>query len=94
MNVYPAEVEAALHEHPDILDAAVFGLPSPEWGETVHAVVVPRAGRELEIPAIEAHLAQRLASYKRPRSWEVRAELPRTEAGKLLKRVLREAHGL
>ncbi|MFC4951106.1 class I adenylate-forming enzyme family protein [Pseudonocardia sp. GCM10023141] len=94
MNVYPAEVEAALHEHPDVLDAAVFGLPSPEWGETVHAVVVARTGRELDIAAIEEHLAQRLASYKRPRSWEVRDELPRTEAGKLLKRVLRAAHGL
>lgn len=94
MNVYPAEVEAALHEHPDVLDAAVFGLPSTEWGETVHAVVVPRSGRELDIPAIEAHLAERLASYKRPRSWEVRDELPRTESGKLLKRVLRAAHGL
>jgi acyl-CoA synthetase (AMP-forming)/AMP-acid ligase II len=42
MNVYPAEVEAVLHEHPDVLDVAVYGVPSPEWGETVHAVVVPR----------------------------------------------------
>ena len=50
MNVYPAEVEAVLHEHPDVLDAAVYGLPSPEWGETVHAVVVPRDGHALAIP--------------------------------------------
>jgi acyl-CoA synthetase (AMP-forming)/AMP-acid ligase II len=92
MNVYPAEVEAVLHEHPDILDAAVFGLPSDEWGETVHAVVVPRAGRELDLAALDAHVAERLASFKRPRSWQVRDELPRTEAGKLLKRVLRDEH--
>ena len=68
MNVYPAEVEAVLHEHPDVLDAAVYGLPSPEWGETVHAVVVPRDGHALAIPALEAHVAERLADYKRPRS--------------------------
>jgi acyl-CoA synthetase (AMP-forming)/AMP-acid ligase II len=89
MNVYPAEVEAVLHAHPDVLDAAVFGLPSDEWGETVHAVVVPRAGRELDLAALDAHVAERLAGFKRPRSWQVRDELPRTEAGKLLKRVLR-----
>jgi acyl-CoA synthetase (AMP-forming)/AMP-acid ligase II len=92
MNVYPAEVEAVLHAHPDVLDAAVFGLPSDEWGETVHAVVVPRAGRELDLAALDAHVAERLAGFKRPRSWQVRDELPRTEAGKLLKRVLRAEH--
>jgi acyl-CoA synthetase (AMP-forming)/AMP-acid ligase II len=89
INVYPAEVEAALHGHPDVLDAAVFGVPSAEWGQTVHAAIVARAGRRLEIAALEAYLAERLAGYKRPRSWEVREELPRTESGKLLKRVLR-----
>ena len=94
MNVYPAEVEAVLHEHPDVLDAAVFGLPSAEWGETVHAVVVPRDGRALDIAALEAHVAERLADYKRPRSWQVRAALPRTESGKLLKRLLRAEHGV
>ena len=93
MNVYPAEVEAVLHEHPDVLDAAVYGLPSAEWGETVHAAVVPRDGRALDIDALEAHVAQRLADYKRPRSWQVRAALPRTESGKLLKRLLRAEHG-
>ena len=92
MNVYPAEVEAVLHEHPDVLDAAVYGLPSAEWGETVHAVVVPRDGHALAVPALEAHVAERLADYKRPRSWQVRAALPRTESGKLLKRLLRAEH--
>ncbi len=94
MNVYPAEVEAVLHEHPDVLDVAVYGLPSAEWGETVHAVVVPRDGQEIDVAALEAHVAERLAGYKRPRSWQVRAELPRTEAGKLLKRLLRAEHGV
>ncbi|MBV9922429.1 MAG: AMP-binding protein, partial [Pseudonocardia sp.] len=60
MNVYPAEVEAVLHEHPDVLDVAVYGLPSTEWGETVHAAVVPRDGRELDVEALEAHVKQRL----------------------------------
>ena len=94
MNVYPAEVEAVLHEHPDVLDVAVYGLPSAEWGETVHAVVVPRDGRALDVGALEVHVAERLADYKRPRSWQVRAALPRTESGKLLKRLLRAEHGV
>ena len=46
MNIYPAEIEAALEAHPDVLEAAVFGVPSEEWGETVHAVVVVRDGRD------------------------------------------------
>jgi acyl-CoA synthetase (AMP-forming)/AMP-acid ligase II len=94
VNIYPAEIEAVLHAHPDVLDAAVFGLPSDEWGETVHAVVAPRPGRKIDIDDLEAHVTEHLAGFKRPRSWQVRDELPRTEAGKLLKRVLRAEHGL
>jgi acyl-CoA synthetase (AMP-forming)/AMP-acid ligase II len=89
MNVYPAEVEAVLHAHPDVQDAAVIGVPDDEWGQRVHAVVQPWAGRDVDLDGLAAHAAQRLAGYKRPRSWEVRAELPRTESGKLLKRELR-----
>ncbi|MDN5857086.1 MAG: AMP-binding protein [Pseudonocardia sp.] len=92
MNVYPAEVEGALHAHPDVLDAAVFGVPSPEWGQSVHAAVVARPGRVLDVAALQAHVAGQLAGYKRPRSWEVRDALPRTESGKVLKRVLREEY--
>jgi acyl-CoA synthetase (AMP-forming)/AMP-acid ligase II len=92
MNIYPAEIEAVLHAHPDVMDAAVFGVPSDEWGETVHAVIQPRAGHTIDVPALEAHAAEHLAGYKRPRSWEVRDELPRTESGKLLKRLLRDEH--
>ena len=92
MNIYPAEVEAVLHAHPDVMDAAVFGVPSDEWGESVHAVVQPKAGHSVDLGALEAHAVEHLAGYKRPRSWEVRDELPRTESGKLLKRLLRDEH--
>ena len=92
MNVYPAEVEAALHAHPDVADAAVFGVVDDEWGERVHAVVAPKPGRDVDPAALDAFLSDRLAGFKRPRSWSVRDELPRTESGKLLKRVLRAEH--
>jgi acyl-CoA synthetase (AMP-forming)/AMP-acid ligase II len=92
MNVYPAEVEAALHAHADVGDAAVFGVADDEWGERVHAVVAPRPGCSVDPVALDAFLAERLAGFKRPRSWSVRDELPRTESGKLLKRVLRAEH--
>ncbi len=94
MNVYPAEVEGVLHAHPDVADAAVIGVPDAEWGERVHAVVQPKAGRDVDVPELGAFVAERLAGYKRPRSWDVRSELPRTEAGKLLKAVLRAELGV
>jgi acyl-CoA synthetase (AMP-forming)/AMP-acid ligase II len=89
MNVYPAEVEAAIHAHADVADVAVFGVADDEWGERVHAVVVPRPGAAVDAGALDAFLSGRVAGFKRPRSWSVRDELPRTESGKLLKRVLR-----
>ena len=92
MNIYPAEIEAVLYSHPDVMDAAVFGVPDDEWGEKVHAVVQPRTGREIDLVALGAFVDDRLAGYKRPRSWELRDELPRTESGKLLKRLLRDEH--
>ena len=92
MNIYPAEIEAVLYSHPDVMDAAVFGVPDDEWGEKVHAVVQPRAGREIDLVTLGAFVDDRLAGYKRPRSWELRDELPRTESGKLLKRLLRDEH--
>jgi long-chain acyl-CoA synthetase len=92
MNIYPAEIEAVLHAHPDVMDVAVFGVPSDEWGESVHAVVQPKEGHTIDLDTLEAYGVEHLAGYKRPRSWEVRDELPRTESGKLLKRVLRDEH--
>ncbi|HEY2427501.1 MAG TPA: AMP-dependent synthetase, partial [Acidimicrobiales bacterium] len=85
-----AEIEAALEEHPDIYEAAVFGVPSEEWGETVHAVVVPRPGLAMSAEDVTAFARQHLAGYKVPRSVTFMEELPRTGSGKVLKRQLRE----
>jgi len=90
MNIYPAEIEAALDLHPDVHDVAVFGIPSEEWGEAVHAVVVRRPGAALSEAELLAHARAHLAGYKLPRSVSFADELPRTGSGKLLKRVLRE----
>ena len=94
VNIYPAEVEAALELHPDIYEVAVFGIPSDEWGEAVHAVVVPRPGSALETSPDEAividHARQHLAGFKVPRSVSWLDELPKTGSGKILKRELRQ----
>jgi acyl-CoA synthetase (AMP-forming)/AMP-acid ligase II len=92
VNIYPAEIEAVLHMHPQIIDVAVFGIPDDEWGERVHAIVQPKPGETLDIDEIVVFVEPHLAAYKRPRSWEIRDELPRTDSGKLLKRVLRDEH--
>jgi long-chain acyl-CoA synthetase len=92
MNVYPAEIESALELHPDIFDVAVFGIPSEEWGESVHAVVVAVAGATLDEAAVVAYAREHLASYKIPRSVSFTDELPRTGSGKILKRELRQPY--
>jgi long-chain acyl-CoA synthetase len=95
VNIYPAEAEAVLVEHPAVADVAVIGLPDDEWGESVHAVVSLTPGNEPndELAAeLMAWSRDRLAKYKCPRTVEFRAELPRTESGKLLKRLLRDEH--
>jgi fatty-acyl-CoA synthase/long-chain acyl-CoA synthetase len=89
MNVYPAEIESALEHHPDIVEAAVFGIPSEEWGELVHAEVVCRAGSDLDDDGVQAFAREHLASYKVPRSIHFIDELPKTGSGKILKRELR-----
>jgi acyl-CoA synthetase (AMP-forming)/AMP-acid ligase II len=90
VNIYPAEIEAVIYAHPQILDAAVFGIPDDEWGESVYCVVQAKAGEELDLDEVDRFVTERVAKYKRPRGYETRAELPRTDAGKLLKRVLRD----
>ena len=92
VNIYPAEIEAALYEHPQILDVAVFGIPDEEWGERVHAVVQPKPGQTIDVEELRTFAAARLARYMQPRDYELRDEMPRTEAGKLLKRVLRDEY--
>ena len=81
-----------IHEHPAILDVAVFGIPDDEWGERVHAIVQAKPGVTLDLDELRAFVDERVGGYKRPREYEVRDELPRTESGKLLKRVLRDEY--
>jgi acyl-CoA synthetase (AMP-forming)/AMP-acid ligase II len=90
VNIYPAEIEAVIYGHPQILDAAVFGVPDDEWGESVYCIVQPKEGETLDLEELRAFTEARVGGYKRPRAYEVRDELPRTDAGKLLKRVLRD----
>jgi fatty-acyl-CoA synthase/long-chain acyl-CoA synthetase len=92
MNIYPAEIEAALEHHPRIADVAVFGIPSEEWGESVHAVVVAQPGTKLDEAEVLAYAREHLAGYKLPRSVSFLDEIPRTGSGKILKRVLREPY--
>lgn len=88
-NVYPAEIEAVLHEHPAIADAAVVGVPDERWGEVGLAVVVLRTGRSADEAELLAFCRERLAGYKAPRAVQFMAELPRSATGKLVKRELR-----
>ncbi|GHG52275.1 acyl-CoA synthetase [Streptomyces griseocarneus] len=95
VNVYPAEVESVLLRHPAVADAAVFGIPHDDWGEEVKAVVEPAEGhRPDDALAAEllGHCAQALAGYKRPRSVDFIAAMPRDPNGKLYKRHLREPY--
>jgi long-chain acyl-CoA synthetase len=91
-NVYCAEVEAALYEHPDVYEAAVFGLPHERLGEEVAATVYPKPGRTVDAEALRRHVAERLASFKVPSTVELVGEpLPRNASGKILKRSIRDA---
>jgi o-succinylbenzoate---CoA ligase len=92
-NVSPAEVEAVLEAHPAVLEAAVLGRADPAWGETVAAIVVPRAGADAQTAALKeallGHCAARLAGYKVPKQLDFSGTpLPRTRSGKLLRRKL------
>jgi long-chain acyl-CoA synthetase len=92
VNIYPAEIEDALHRHPDIEDVAVFGIPDEDWGERVHAAVQPRAGARLTVDEVVRFAREHLADYKAPREVSFHREFPRDAAGKLIKRVLREPY--
>ena len=91
VNIYPAEIEDVLHRHPGVQDAAVFGVPDPEWGERVHAAIQPRAGATLTAEAVIAFCRAHLADYKAPRQVSFHDEFPRDTAGKLVKRLLARA---
>lgn len=91
-NIYPAEVESVLFAHPAVADVAVIGVPDDRWGETVKAVVVRAPGSEITAEELIEFCSGRLAGYKRPRSVDFVAALPRNPTGKILKRELREPY--
>jgi acyl-CoA synthetase (AMP-forming)/AMP-acid ligase II len=89
-NVYPAEIESVLAGHPQIKEAAVIGLPSEKWGESVAAIVVLKDGESSSIEDILDFCQGKLARFKQPKTVEFVDEIPRNPTGKILKRLLRE----
>jgi long-chain acyl-CoA synthetase len=92
VNIYPAEIEGAIIRHPAVQDVAVIGIPDEEFGEQVKAFCELKPGHVTDEAALLAHCRETLASYKRPRSIDIVAELPRNTMGKLLKRELRDPY--
>jgi acyl-CoA synthetase (AMP-forming)/AMP-acid ligase II len=91
-NVFPRAVEEVLHAHPEVVEAAVIGVPDERWGEAVKAVIVLRPGARCSEQEIIAFCRPRLGGFERPQSVDFVASLPRTATGKVLKRVLREPY--
>lgn len=89
-NIYSTEVEQVLYKHPDVLEAAVIGVPHEVWGETVAAIVVPKEGKSIDIDELMQFCRQELAGYKIPRVVYEMEQLPRNASGKVLKYKLRE----
>ncbi|HKC98341.1 MAG TPA: AMP-binding protein [Methylomirabilota bacterium] len=92
VNIYPAEIEDALHRHPAVEDVAVFGVPDDDWGERVHAAVQLRPNQTLGADELRAFARRHLADYKVPREVSYPADFPRDAAGKLIKRLLRDPY--
>ena len=92
VNIYPAEIESVLHALAGVHDCAVFGIPDPEFGEALMAVVEPQPGVTLDIASIRAELKTSLADYKVPKHIEIQANLPREDSGKIFKRRLRDPY--
>lgn len=92
-NVYSMEVENVIAQHPAVAQCAVIGIPSEQWGESVHAIVIPKAGANVNAVELIAFCRERIAGYKCPRSIDVRTEpFPLSGAGKILKRELRREY--
>ncbi|MFZ7945614.1 AMP-binding protein [Neobacillus sp. 19] len=89
-NIYPREIEEVLYEHPDVLEAVAAGIPDPYRGETVKAYIVLKKGSTLSADEMNQYARKYLASYKAPRLYEFREELPKTAVGKILRRMLVE----
>ncbi len=90
LNVYPAEVEAALIKLDGVLDCAAYGVPDEKWGEAVAASVVLAPGSRHDADSLRAGLRELIAAYKIPKHIEFPAALPRTSSGKVLRRDLRD----
>lgn len=90
-NVFPTEVENAVAEHPAVHEVCVVGLPDPTWGDRIHAVVVTNAGQSLSLDELKVFCADRIASYKIPKSLDIWDEIPKGATGKILKRQVMEA---
>jgi acyl-CoA synthetase (AMP-forming)/AMP-acid ligase II len=91
-NIYPAEVENALMQHPAVADGAVIGVPDDRWGEAVKAVVVLKSGSRASAAEIVEFMRSRIAHFKCPKSVDFIDAIPRNPTGKILKRVLREPY--
>jgi acyl-CoA synthetase (AMP-forming)/AMP-acid ligase II len=91
-NIYPAEVEEVLYSHPEVLEAAVIGIPDTKWGESVKAVLALKPGKRLSEEEVIEFCKTKLASYKKPKSVEFVDALPKSAAGKILKTVIREKY--
>ena len=89
-NIYPKEIEEVLYTHPDILEAAIVGIPDPNWGESVKAFVVMKPGKQLTEEDVIQYCQQHISSYKKPRIVEFIDALPRNASGKILKTELRK----
>ena len=92
VNIYPVEIDNGIMAHPKVVDCAVIGVPDEKWGESLKAIVVLKDGETCTEQEIMDHCKDRLASYKKPKSVDFVAELPRNPSGKILKRVLREQY--
>lgn len=91
-NVYPNEVEHALFERPEVFEACVVGVPDADLGESVKAVVVPREGTTVDEKTLIAHCVEKLGKFKKPHSVDIVEELPKNDAGKILRRQVRDAY--
>jgi len=89
-NIYPAEVERVLLEHPDVVECGVIGRPDPKWDEVPVAYVIRRAGCSVEAEDLKAHVMKQLARFKMPRDIIFVEDLPRTALGKVQHFMLRQ----
>jgi acyl-CoA synthetase (AMP-forming)/AMP-acid ligase II len=89
-NIYPSEIEKVILTHPAVQHVAVIGIPDEKWGEEIIALVVPKPGHDLTEKELSRFCRENLASFRRPKRFEIRKELPLTATGKVLKKVIRE----